>query len=28
VAIAKRSGNEWFTGIMNNSKEKEVTVQI
>jgi alpha-glucosidase len=28
VAIAKRSGKEWFTGIMNNSKEKEVTVKF
>ena len=28
VAIAKRSGNEWFIGIMNNSKMKEVTIKL
>jgi alpha-glucosidase len=28
VAIAKRSGKEWFAGIMNNSKGKEVTVKF
>ena len=28
IAIARRSGNEWFTGIMNNSKEKEVTIKF
>jgi len=28
VAIAKRSAKEWFAGIMNNSKEKEVTIKF
>lgn len=28
VAIAKRSGKEWFAGIMNNSKGKEVTIKF
>jgi alpha-glucosidase len=28
VAIAKRSGSEWFAGVMNNSREKEVTIKF
>jgi len=28
VAIAKRTGNEWFVGAMNNSKEKEITIKF
>ncbi len=28
VAIAKRSGNEWFIGVMNNSKMKEVSFKL
>ncbi len=28
VAIAKRSGKEWFAGIMNNSKGKEVSIKF
>ena len=28
VAIAKRTGNEWFVGVMNNSKEKEITIKL
>jgi alpha-glucosidase len=28
VGIAKRTGNEWFVGIMNNSKEKEITIKL
>ena len=28
VAIAKRTGNEWFVGVMNNSKAKEITVKL
>lgn len=28
VAIAKRTGNEWFVGVMNNSKEKEITFKL
>ena len=28
VAIAKRTGSDWFIGVMNNSKEKEVTIKL
>ncbi len=28
VAIAKRTGNDWFIGVMNNSKEKEITIKL
>jgi alpha-glucosidase len=28
VAIAKKTGNEWFVGVMNNSKEKEITIKF
>lgn len=28
VALAKRKGGEWFVGVMNNSKEKEVTIHL
>jgi len=28
VAIAKKTGNDWFIGIMNNSKEKEITIKL
>jgi len=28
VAIAKRAGNGWFVGVMNNSKEKEITIKL
>ncbi len=28
VAIAKKTGNDWFIGIMNNSKEKEITIRL
>jgi len=28
VAIAKQSGNEWFVGVLNNSKEKEIIINI
>ncbi|HEY3388303.1 MAG TPA: glycoside hydrolase family 97 protein [Prolixibacteraceae bacterium] len=28
VAIAKRSGKDWFIGVMNNSKEKEITMKL
>ena len=28
VAIAKRTGNDWFVGVMNNSKEKEVSIKL
>ncbi len=28
VAIAKRTGNEWYIGVMNNSKEKEISIKL
>ena len=28
VAIAKRSGTEWFIGVMNNSREKEIEIKL
>ena len=28
VAIAKRTGNDWFVGVMNNSKEKEIKLSL
>ncbi|HLP72897.1 MAG TPA: glycoside hydrolase family 97 protein [Bacteroidales bacterium] len=28
VAIAKQNGNEWFVGVMNNSKKKEVSIKL
>ena len=28
VAIAKKSGKDWFVGVMNNSKEKEVKINF
>ena len=28
VAIAKRTGKVWFVGVMNNSKEKEITIKL
>ncbi len=28
VAIAKKSGTDWYIGVMNNSKEKEITVKL
>jgi alpha-glucosidase len=28
VAIAKRTGTDWFIGVMNNSKEKEITIKL
>ncbi len=28
VAIAKRSGNDWFVAVMNNSKEKTITIRL
>lgn len=28
VAIAKRTGDEWFVGAMNNSKEKEISIKL
>ncbi|HZK97613.1 MAG TPA: glycoside hydrolase family 97 protein [Prolixibacteraceae bacterium] len=28
VAIAKRTGSDWFIGVMNNSKEKEITIKL
>ena len=28
VAIAKRTGDEWFVGVMNNSKGKEITIRL
>jgi alpha-glucosidase len=28
VAIAKKTGNEWYIGVMNNSKEKEITIKL
>ncbi len=28
VAIAKRSGDEWYIGVMNNSKRKEVLIKL
>jgi alpha-glucosidase len=28
VAIAKKTKNDWFVGVMNNSKEKEVTIKL
>ncbi|MEI6677943.1 MAG: glycoside hydrolase family 97 protein [Mariniphaga sp.] len=28
VAIAKKTGNEWYIGVMNNSKEKEITIKM
>lgn len=28
VAIAKKTGNDWFVGVMNNSKEKEITIKL
>ncbi len=28
VAIAKKSGNEWFIGVMNNSKGKEIELSL
>ena len=28
VSIAKRTGNDWFVGVMNNSKEKEMTLKL
>jgi alpha-glucosidase len=28
VAIAKKTGSEWFVGVMNNSKEKEITIKL
>lgn len=27
IAIAKRSGNDWYIGVMNNSKAKEITIK-
>ena len=28
VAIAKKTGNEWYIGVMNNSKEKEISIKL
>ncbi len=28
VAIAKKTGNDWFIGVMNNSKMKEITLKL
>ena len=28
MSIAKRTGNDWFIGVMNNSKEKEITIKL
>jgi alpha-glucosidase len=28
VAIAKKTGDEWYIGVMNNSKEKEITIKL
>ena len=28
VALAKKSGSDWFIGVMNNSKEKEVVIKL
>ena len=28
VAIAKKSGKDWFIGVMNNSKRKEITIKL
>ena len=28
VAIAKKTGTNWFIGVMNNSKEKEITIKL
>lgn len=28
VALAKKTGKDWFVGIMNNSKMKEVTIKL
>jgi alpha-glucosidase len=28
VAIAKKSGTDWYIGVMNNSKEKEITIKL
>jgi len=28
VAIAKRTGTDWFIGVMNNSKEKQITIKL
>ncbi len=28
VAIAKKTSNDWFVGVMNNSKEKEITIKL
>ena len=28
VSIAKKTGSDWFVGVMNNSKEKEVTIKL
>jgi len=28
VAIAKKTGKDWFVGVMNNSKMKEITIKL
>ena len=28
IALAKRSGKDWFIGVMNNSKKKEITIPL